>query len=340
MIHKNCLLEMNVLLDSQSCDYYSDTYSHYTSHEPLIKDENRMRIYNQVFSTYEFLIKGKIVLDAGCGTGILSMMIAKRGAKKVYAIESTVMADFAKKIIETNGFDDVVTVIHGDLRSVQIPEKVDIIVSSGFGPCLFIDSSFEGIISAKNRLLKPDGIMMPNEARIIGAAISDVSFSNQRKHFWENVYGFDFSAIKNPSLKEPIIDFLASSYICSDDSLITSFDLKKMNQVDMNFSSSFPLEVNRDCELSGILIWFTVAFDYGRHPIYFSSSPFSKTSSFQNCILYLDDSIPIKRGDILECKLSLKQCTEQPKNWDFYLEMIIPNKTAPKKITQTYSYIF
>ena len=38
-------------------------------------------------------------MDVGCGTGILSMMAAKAGAKHVYAVEMSDMADIARKII-------------------------------------------------------------------------------------------------------------------------------------------------------------------------------------------------------------------------------------------------
>ena len=50
-------------------------------------------------------------MDVGCGSGILSMFAARAGAKKVYAIEASNMAQHAKKLTAHNGFSSVIEVI-------------------------------------------------------------------------------------------------------------------------------------------------------------------------------------------------------------------------------------
>jgi len=49
-----------------------------------------------------------VVLDVGAGSGILSLFAAKAGAKKVYAIEASSVADAAQKLVEKNGFSHIV----------------------------------------------------------------------------------------------------------------------------------------------------------------------------------------------------------------------------------------
>ena len=66
-----------------SKDYYFDSYAHFGIHEEMLKDEVRTLTYRNSMWHNKHLFKGKIVLDVGCGTGILSMFAAKAGAKHV-----------------------------------------------------------------------------------------------------------------------------------------------------------------------------------------------------------------------------------------------------------------
>jgi protein arginine N-methyltransferase 1 len=65
--------------------------------------------------------KDKIVLDIGCGTGILSIFAARSGAKHVYAIENAEIAHFAVEIIKRNGLSDKITVLKGKMEEIVLP---------------------------------------------------------------------------------------------------------------------------------------------------------------------------------------------------------------------------
>ena len=72
--------------DMTSKDYYFDSYAHYGIHEEMLKDEVRTLTYRNAMIHNKHLFKNKVVLDIGCGTGILSMFAAKAGAAHVIGV--------------------------------------------------------------------------------------------------------------------------------------------------------------------------------------------------------------------------------------------------------------
>lgn len=80
-------------------------------HESMLKDAIRTDSYRDFVYENKHLFKDKVVLDVGCGTGILSMFCAKAGAKKVIAVDNSNIIDRAREIVYDNGLGDVITYV-------------------------------------------------------------------------------------------------------------------------------------------------------------------------------------------------------------------------------------
>merc|ERR1711865_866055 len=89
-----------------SADYYADSYAHFGIHEEMLKDTVRTETYMHAIMKNRHLFKDKVVLDVGCGTGVLSMFAAQAGAKMVYSVDMSGIIEQAKKIVKANGFSD------------------------------------------------------------------------------------------------------------------------------------------------------------------------------------------------------------------------------------------
>lgn len=104
------------------------------------------------------VFKDKIVLDIGCGTGILSIFAAQAGAKHVYGIEFAAIADFATEIVKKNKLSDKVTILKSKVEEAVLPvDKVDIIISEWMGYFLIYESMLDTVLYARDKWLNKDG---------------------------------------------------------------------------------------------------------------------------------------------------------------------------------------
>lgn len=101
-------------------------------HEIMLRDTTRTVTYARFLLSNPKIFEGAVVMDVGCGTGILSstsppcaislrlvrecmtndsVLAAKAGAKHVYAIEASGLAVKARENIAKNGFKDTITFV-------------------------------------------------------------------------------------------------------------------------------------------------------------------------------------------------------------------------------------
>jgi type I protein arginine methyltransferase len=154
---------------SKGLDYYFRSYSSVGIHEEMLRDKIRTNAYREAIVRNKHLFKDKIVLDVGCGTGILSLFAASAGAKKVYAVDMASITNQAKQIVEENGYQDVIEVINGKIEELSLPvDTVDIIISEWMGYCLIYESMMDSVLYARDKWLRKDGkgMIFPDKAVI------------------------------------------------------------------------------------------------------------------------------------------------------------------------------
>ena len=77
----------------------------------MLKDTVRTDSYRDFIYENKQLFQGKVVLDVGCGTGILSLFCARAGAKRVIAVDNSNIIHKAREIVFENGLDQTITYV-------------------------------------------------------------------------------------------------------------------------------------------------------------------------------------------------------------------------------------
>eukprot|EP00884_Botryococcus_braunii_P021362 jgi/Botrbrau1/790/Bobra.0181s0043.1 len=303
--------------DMTAADYYAQSYAHFGIHEEMLKDTVRTRSYQQAILRNRHLFEGAIVLDVGCGTGILSLFAAKAGAKHVYAVEMSGIAEQAKQIVVDNGLTGKVTVIQGKLEEITLPEpQVDIIISEWMGYFLMYESMLNTVLYARDKWLKPDGVLLPDKCSLYIMAIEDSDYKGEKIDFWDNVYGFNMSCIRELAMSEPLVDNVDPEQVATQAALLHTFDISTMDRAEADFSAPFQLTAVRNDYVHAFVAYFDVEFNACHKPVYFSTGPTQKLTHWKQTVFYMEEVLTVEQGEVIEGELTCKANAKNPRDLD------------------------
>ncbi|KAJ2818300.1 hypothetical protein IWW50_005863, partial [Coemansia erecta] len=245
-----------------SSDYYFNSYAGNDIHMQMLQDKVRTEGYRDFMYDNKDLFRGKVVLDVGCGTGILSMFAARAGAAKVIAVDNSDIIHKARANVIENGLDGVITLVKGQIEELELPvAQVDIIISEWMGYFLLFEAMLDSVLVARDRFLAPGGLLAPSASYIYLTAISDVDYMNDRANYWNHVYGFKMSAMKETGpVKEADVDVIPSSAVMATRALVAEIDHGTTSSAALDFSSPFVIQATQDATMHALLGYFDVAF--------------------------------------------------------------------------------
>jgi len=177
-------------------------YAEFEVHRTMIRDRVRTEAFRRAINAV--VRPGDIVLDVGAGSGILSVFAARAGAARVYAVERTAIAVLAEQLAAANEVAETVTVIQGDVMNIELPERVDVIVSEWLGGFGIDEGMLAPVIAARDRWLKPGGVMIPHSVTAWTALVHDRYLADMIEFLREEPFGLRLEVLVEDTVNEII----------------------------------------------------------------------------------------------------------------------------------------
>lgn len=316
---------------------YFHSYSFNAIHETMLKDQVRTDAYRDFIYDNKHLFRDKIVLDVGCGTGVLSMFCARAGARQVIAVDNSDIIYTAQEIVISNGLDAQIRCIKGKIEEVELPvQSVDIIVSEWMGYALLYESMLDSVIHARDKYLKPDGLMVPSHATLRVGLVADSDVRETFVDFWHNVYGFDMSVMAKRTQQECIIGTAQTEELSGMPATFRVFNLHKVSVDDLQFTETFKVTSDKASEkLDGFIIWFDIIFNPISEPasdcldfesarklgrVAFTTGPHGIATHWQQAICLAELSSQRLNGEVVEGKVRFAKNAKDSRALDIEIQ--------------------
>lgn len=268
-------------------------------HVPMMNDTPRNDAYLEALR--DAVTPGTHVLEIGTGSGLLSMMAARLGARQVTTCEAVVeIAETARGIVADNGFASRVTVINKMSTRLEIgkdmEERADLLVSEILSSEFLGEGVLSSIEDAKRRLLKPGSRIIPARGSIQFALFGGADIAKNIRV--DTVCGFDLSRFNTiVSRKQYVSRNDLRIELLTDDACAFFFDFSKTDRFPASERKTIEVPVRRAGRCCGIIQWLRLEMD---DTVVFENHPSMKNpaSSWQHCVYVLPTAMDIAPGQV------------------------------------------
>lgn len=229
------------------------------------------------------------------------MFSSQAGAKKVIAIDQSEIIYHAMDIALRNKISNI-EFAKGRLENMTLPladgEKVDIIVSEWMGYLLLFEGMLDSVIHARDKYLKPGGLLLPNRCTVNLVGLGDEERHKEYVGFWNDVYGFDMGNMQSKVLNEAIVDVCRGEHTISESVILADLNLHEVDYSYPNFDVDFELKILKNGKFTAFVGYFDTFFNLPQS-VEFSTGPHSKPTHWKQVVCYVKEPVPVNEGDVV-----------------------------------------
>lgn len=276
----------------------SSSFDRVFSHSPMLADRVRMESYRKAI--HETVRPGDVVCDIGTGSGILAFFALQAGAGKVYAIEQSEIIEEARKLAQLNGFEKRIIFVKGESDKINLPEKVDVIISELIGFFGIEENLPHFKIDARDRFLKTNGRLLPHWLELYIAPVQFSEFWNDKIGLYnQDFYGLDFSPVRKTAAEHRYTPDCSNKIIfIAKPVLILRLDFYEIKSIPSFYSTDFTIDKNGD--LHGLVGYFKAGLSRN---IILSTAPQEPVTIWGQSFFPLQETFAAQKGDIIKYKM-------------------------------------
>jgi len=266
----------------------------------MIADRVRMNAHWKALQ--QAITSESVVLDIGCGVGIMTMLACRAGAKRVYAIEPEDWINTAKKLAAVNGFSNKIEFIQGLSSQITLPERADVIVSDLRGVLPLFQHHLPDIVDARERLLAPDGQLIPESDQVWAAVVEAPEVYKLYEEPWkESTSGLDLSAAEQLAKNAWRKARFTAESLLSEPVCWAALHYQKVTDPDVK--RTIELTIARPGTAHGLAVWFDALLLEGCH---YSNSPSAPPLVYGQAFFPWLEHVDVLKGD----KVSLEMAAD------------------------------
>lgn len=269
-------------------------------HRQYLEDGARVGAFARAIA--EVVRSGAVVADLASGTSILGLLACRAGAARVYSIDDSGMTGPARKIARACGFADRMTFIDGHSSRVTLPEPVDVIVSDVIGRIGFLAGGSASLIDARERWLRPGGVIMPAVVHTWLAPVEQAELYAQVDFWSREVAGFDMSAVREPAANTGYPHRFDTRDLLAPGLATACCDYRAGDAQLSRGEATFT--VVRAGVLHGLAAWFTAALS---PTVVMTNAPGATDRiNRRNAFLPLEAPVLLRAGDTVQVSLVIR----------------------------------
>jgi protein arginine N-methyltransferase 1 len=277
----------------------------------MIADRCRFAAYSKAIA--RSVRPGDTVAEIGCGPGVFSLLASRAGARRVFAIETEDCIQFARQLATANGLGAGVEFIQNDSRRIELPERVNVIVSDIRGALPFRGYAIASIEDARQRYLTPGGILIPQRDTLKAAVVEAKEYYDALTAPWQkSVDNLDLSSSLALILNEKHGVSFKPGQLLSEP--LTWHVLDYTVGAATRASAALRLRVGRAGTAHGLCLWFeTQLFE----ECGFSSGPGGESTVYGQVFLPWPEAVDVADGQEIHVELHADLvCGDYVWRWD------------------------